>query len=215
MNLAPSEQSPREAWSKRPVYAGVLVGGASTRMGQSKSLLRQEGTTFVERVLATVRKRAVRTVLLGEGPMPPLPPEVVRLPDVPGLTGPLAGMLAAMRWAPQACWLFAACDLPMLHAEALDWLLSQRRPGRWAVLPKVVPERVEPLLALYEPEALELLENLVAQGLDSPRHIAGEPTVCTPTPPKSLQDCWTNVNTPEERRRLERARREPPTPSQR
>lgn len=204
VNLTPSEQSLPEAWLERPVFAGVLVGGASTRMGQSKPLLRLEGTTFVERVLAAVRDRVARTVLLGDGPVPPLPPEIVRLPDVPDLTGPLAGMLAAMRWATQVCWVFAACDLPMLRAEALDWLLSQRGPDRWAVLPKVVPERVEPLLALYEPESLELLEKLVARGLDSPRHIASEPTVYTPTPPKPLQACWTNVNTPEELRRLQK-----------
>ena len=185
------------------IYAGVLIGGASRRMGENKSLLRLEGTTFAQRVITAVRGLAERVVLLGDGPVPPLPPEVVRLPDVPGISGPLAGMLAAMRWAPDRCWLFAACDLPLLRAEALEWLVDQRQPGHWVVLPKLTPERVEPLLAVYEPEALRLLEKLVGRGCLSPSRLAGERNVFTPTPPESLCDCWTNVNTPEQYRRLE------------
>lgn len=196
-------EQPDKDWARRPVYGGVLIGGGSTRMGQSKSLLRIDGTTFVERTIATLRERAERIVLLGDGPTPPMPLEIGRLPDVPGLAGPLAGMLAALRWARQACWVFAACDLPMFRVEALDWLLEQRRPDRWAILPKINPERVEPLLAAYEPQSLELLEKLTARGFHSPRHLAGEPKVHTPTPPAALRSCWTNVNTPEEFRRLD------------
>ncbi len=178
-------------------------------MGQSKTLLRFERTTFVERIVATLRGRVAQVALLGDGPIPPALAHVVRLPDVPDLAGPLAGMLAAMRWERRACWIFVACDLPMLHAEALDWLLAQRGPGRCVVMPKVAPDRVEPLLAVYEPEALELLEDLVERGLRSPRHLAGQPAVHTPTPPEALRACWTNVNTPEELRRLGSSAAEP------
>jgi molybdopterin-guanine dinucleotide biosynthesis protein A len=91
----------------------------------------------------------------------------------------------------------------LLRTEALDWLFSQRRPGRWAVLPKITPERVEPLLAVYEPEALGLLERLAARGCNSPSQLAAEPNVYMPTPPASLHNCWRNINTPQELRRLE------------
>jgi molybdopterin-guanine dinucleotide biosynthesis protein A len=205
-----SGQRLHEAWSRRPVFGGVLVGGTSVRMGQSKSLLRFEGTTFIERIVAALENRVARLALLGDGPTPSTLSDVVRLPDVPGLAGPLAGMLAALRWARQACWVFVACDLPMLRPEALDWLLEQREPGRWVVMPKVPPGRVEPLLAVYEPEALELLEQLVGRGLRSPRHLEGERQVYTPTPPRPLRACWTNVNTPEELDRLGREAGESP-----
>jgi molybdopterin-guanine dinucleotide biosynthesis protein A len=178
------------------------VGGASTRMGRSKTLLRLDGVTFVERIVATLRARVTRVVLLGDGPIAPALAQVTRVPDVPGLAGPLAGMLAAMRWERRACWIFVACDLPMLTADALDWLLTRRGPGRWVVMPKVAPDRVEPLLAVYEPEALELLERLAQAGSRSPRSLADEPAVYTPAPPAPLRACWTNVNTPKELRRL-------------
>ena len=171
-------------------------------MGQAKSLLCYQGTTFLELVATVLRRRVERVVLLGEGQTPAMPPEVARLSDAPGLSGPLAGILPALRWQREACWVVVACDLPLLRVEALDWLLGQRRPGRWAILPKVDPERVEPLLAVYEPEALELLEGIAADGRHCPRHLNGHPAVHTPTPPAALHDCWTNVNTPEDFDRL-------------
>lgn len=201
--MSVSRRQLQDVWSRRPVFAGMLVGGASTRMGRSKSLLGLDGISFAERIIKAVQDRVQRIVLLGDGPAPPVAERILRLPDVPGLAGPLAGMLAALRWAREACWVVVACDLPLLRGEAVDWLLGQRRPDRWAVLPKVVAERVEPLLAVYEPESRELLEKLAACGCLTPGRIADEPTVYTPTPPAPLRACWTNVNTPAELRRLE------------
>ena len=197
-----SKDQAANVWRERPIYVGILVGGSSTRMGQTKSLLRFKGTTFTEQIITAVRARAERVVLLGDGPVPNMSAEIIRLPDVPGMAGPLAGMLAAMRWARQVCWIFIACDLPLLRSEALDWLLDQRHPGRWAVLPKVTETGVEPLLAVYEPEALELLEKLVTRGRHSPHRLADEPMVYSPTPPADLCPCWINVNTPEDLRHL-------------
>mgnify|MGYP001581247924 CR=1 FL=1 len=36
----------------------------------------------------------------------------MRIDDVTGVGGPLAGILAALRWRPDANWIIAACDLP-------------------------------------------------------------------------------------------------------
>jgi molybdopterin-guanine dinucleotide biosynthesis protein A len=191
-----------EGWARRVVLGGVLIGGGSTRMGQVKSLLRYQGQTFVEVVIEVLRERTERVVLLGEGQIPVVSPEIARVPDPPGLAGPLAGILAALRWQRDACWILVACDLPLLRVEAIDWLLEQRRPSRWAVLPKVDHARVEPLLAVYEPESLELLEEVVASGRRCPRHIASHPAVHTPTPPPDLHACWTNINRPEDLDRL-------------
>ena len=167
MKSSISEQTER-AWSRRRVLGGVLIGGGSARMGQTKSLLRYQEQTFVELVIKVLNERTEQVVLLGEGQTPEVPPETVRLPDAPGLTGPLAGILAALRWQRDACWIVVACDLPLLRVEAIDWLL----------------------------------EDLVASGRCSPRHLEGHPAVHTPTPPQDLHACWTNVNTPEDFDRL-------------
>ena len=187
-----------ERWSARRLMGGVLIGGDSRRMGSPKQLLTLGGRPLVE-VVADALEPAVDTVvLLGDGECPKGMEELPRLPDVQETAGPLAGMLAALRWRPRAAWVFAACDLPLLRTDAIRWLVEQRRPGRWGVLPRTSDTGVEPLLALYEPQTRRLLEGLARRGCLAPRHITDHPAVATPEPPSELKLQWTNANTPED-----------------
>jgi molybdopterin-guanine dinucleotide biosynthesis protein A len=181
-----------------PVCAGILFGGGSTRMGEPKHLLRAGGVTWLERAVQTVVPFVEQVVLLGGGEIPASLRPLPVLPDVPDKQGPLAGMLAAMRWRPWATWLFAACDLPDLSADAVRWLLGTRAPGVWATLPRLPGAAgVEPLLAHYDFRAGPLLENCRA-----PFELARLPQVIAPAPPTGIADAWRNVNTPDELARV-------------
>jgi len=186
-------------WLRTPVFGCVLIGGESRRMGRPKHLLEQDGRKWLERIVDCLRQVTERVAILGEGVVPQTLSDCIGLPDVPDAKGPLAGILAAMRWAPEASWLVAACDLPYLSVEALQWLLSMRRPGVWATLPRLPGSPgVEPLLAHYDCRARLLLEQVVARGEFRPSLITLSPKVITPTPPLALCPAWTNVNLPEE-----------------
>jgi len=182
----------------RPIHGGILVGGGSRRMGRPKQLLRHRGLTFVERVDAALGERIADRVLLGSGSVPNTLAGLDWIPDPPGVTGPIAGLLAALRWAPGQTWVVAACDQPLITPEALDWLIGQRRPGRWAVLPRLPWRPVEPFLAVYEPQALPLLERLAREPNPAPRRLADHPKVATPEPPGEMADAWRSVNDPEQ-----------------
>ncbi len=135
----------------------------------------------------------------------PVPEWSLRQPsfaDAPGIAGPMAGLMAALRWAPNAAWLMVACDQPLISERAVDWLMEQRRPGRWAILPRLADGPVEPFLAVYEPQALGLLERLARSGKSGPWRIAEEANVVSPAPPEDLVASWRNINTPEEFDRL-------------
>jgi molybdopterin-guanine dinucleotide biosynthesis protein MobB len=186
------------AWREPPVAAGVLVGGASRRMGSPKQLLELGGRTFLERTIDALAPHAERVVLIGEGPVPPAAADLPRIPDPPGLGGPLAGILGAMRWAPDATWLVAGCDQPLITGEAVAWLLDRRRPGIWAVMPRLRESGVEPLLAVYDARVRSLLETIAAAGRLAPGVIASDPRILTPRPDGELARAWRNVNTPEE-----------------
>ncbi len=188
-----------------PIWGGVLVGGASRRMGEPKQLLELGGRTLVERVVTALAPAVDGVVLLGSGAVPPRLARLERLADDERLRGPLAGVLAAFARRPGAAWVIAACDLPLITAAAANWLLAQRREGVVAILPRVSESGVEPLLALYEPGAEPLLRALAAAPDPSFQRLASEPGVATPTPPAELRPAWRNLNTPEE---LDRLRRE-------
>jgi len=191
-----------EAWSSRPVFGGLLVGGGSRRMGRPKQLLERRGRSFAAIVHEALATRAQGVVALGDGPLPGALEHLKRLPDPPDLAGPMAGLLAALRWAPGTTWILAACDLPRIDSRAIEWLLARRRPGVRAVLPLGPSGRAEPLLAVYEPHVREALEELASRGALALWRLRNLPGTVSPVIPAHLAPAWTNVNRPEDLSKL-------------
>jgi molybdopterin-guanine dinucleotide biosynthesis protein MobB len=185
-------------WRTRPIRAGILVGGRSSRMGSPKQLLEIDGENLIDRVVAGLGHGFEEPTLLGAGQVPSSVAELRRIPDVPDVAGPLAGFLAAMRWDPEAVWLMVACDQPSITPDAVAWLLDQREPGRWAIMPRLEGGPVEPFLAVYEPQSRGLLDALARSRSLGPWRLAEDPRVVDPRPPSGFASCWRNVNTPDD-----------------
>ncbi|HBI15382.1 MAG TPA: hypothetical protein DDY20_07700 [Desulfobulbaceae bacterium] len=182
-----------------PVWGCVLIGGKSTRMGSPKHLLRREGVTWLELIVRQLQGQVEQVVLVGRGEIPHSLARLQVVADVPGLKGPLAGVLAAFRQQPKVSWLVSACDLPCLESAALEWLLGCRRSGVRAVLPDLAGDgQVEPLLAYYDCSCRNFLEELAAAGLHKLSGLVGRPGVITPQPPAHLHGSWRNLNCPED-----------------
>ena len=183
-----------DVWRATPVQAGILIGGSSKRFGRPKHLVEEGGKTWIERVADSVGPHVDGLCVLGSGAVPDSLGSAPVLCDIHDSEGPLAGMLAAVRWRPLASWLFVPCDVPLLSADAVRWILDQRKPGTWAVLPRLPGAPApEPLLAHYDFRAAPLLERA-----RQPVDLAAEAHVTTPAVPERLQASWTNINTAEE-----------------
>jgi len=188
-------------WMKTPVFGCLLIGGGNNRMGKPKHLIIDNGKTWNKKTTELLKHVSQRVVIVGDGSVPEGLTDIVRLPDIPDIQGPMAGILSAMRWAPHVSWLVTACDLPNLSSEALEWLLSTRRPGIWAIIPHLKGSKgIEPLLAHYDFRAHMLLEKLAAQGIFMPGKIADNPKVIIESPPDHLAAAWVNINTKAELR---------------
>jgi len=189
---------------KRPVWACILIGGQSSRMGRPKHLLPDgSGGTWLERTVHVLQPLVAGVALSGGGELPATLATLPRLCDIPGVCGPLTGILSAMRWQPSVSWLLLACDMPGLSGEAVTWLLSQRAVGRWGVVPTLAGnETVEPLFASYEPQCSQFFEMLHDQGVRQIRRIVEYKQVNVVEVPENLQSGWHNINTPEELRRF-------------
>jgi len=203
-----------EAWKRRPLFAGLLLGGKSLRMGTPKQMLPFGDSNLGEiaaRALGQALKMASpdssvceagsvfpHLILLGAGAAPEALICQPRLVDPPGLAGPLAALLAAYRWAPTAAWLVAACDHPWLKAEDLEALVLQRQPGRWAIISRQRDAHPAPTIALYEPQALHLLErSLWTRGAEDTRLAQLLDDAHTWVVPNGTRGA-ESVNTPEE-----------------
>jgi len=184
----------------------ILAGGASSRMGADKALLRLGGEPFVGRVARSLRSIAARVRVVTsrhEGAAFGL--EVV--PDGFEGRGAIGGLHAALA-ACEGDWAaVVSCDLPFVTGALLERLASLRGPGVEAVAPTQPDGRRQPLCALYSRDAcLPVVERLIRADELRPRvllsqvrtrHVAFE----------ELKDMdgsglfFSNVNTPEDYRR--------------
>lgn len=183
----------------RTLTAGLLVGGRSRRMGTAKAMLKIGEETLLERSLKTLGKIAGRTLFLGSAELPGHLRGADRLADAAGVEGPMAGILSAFRWAPESTWIISAVDMPFMDREAWEWVLGQRRPGVWAVLPLLKSgAKAETMAACYEPMIFDEVEALARNGIRTLQKLAAHPKVITPLVPESLSHAWKNVNTSKE-----------------
>lgn len=187
-----------------PIWACILIGGRSSRMGQPKHLLRMtehSEQTWVEKAVRLVEPLVAGVVVSGRGELPESLTGMQRIPDIPDVAGPLTGVLSAMRWQPDVSWLVLACDMPFISVNALNWLISGRRLGSWGRVPRLVEaDYCEPLFAWYDGRAAHLLEEQLLSGNLRIGNIASHMKIDTPRIPEPLRSSWQNVNTPEQLR---------------
>ena len=188
-------------WQQVPVWGCILIGGKSRRMGRPKHLIERDGATWLEHAVHKLAPLVDQVVISGQGLLPDSLAALPRIPDGPGLAGPLAGILSVMRWQPAVSWLVMGCDQPDVQVESLQWLLESRRPGIHAILPDLEDDgRIEPLLAWYDYRCRLPLEEIATSGFLRISRLAGRPGVQHFQPPVHLRPSWRNVNTPSELR---------------
>ncbi|MCC5860423.1 MAG: NTP transferase domain-containing protein [Gammaproteobacteria bacterium] len=155
--------------SLAPLAGLLLTGGASRRMGCDKAALVYAGEPQLVRAWRLLQAVGVDPCLLAvradqaDEPLRLRYPQVV---DVPGVAGPMAGLLAAHRHAPDRAWLVLACDLPLVDRALLVALVRARDAASQAVAYAAEGDgRPEPLCTIYEPGfCREALEPAAARG---------------------------------------------------
>lgn len=185
---------------KKAVWACILIGGKSSRMGRPKHLIQDKaGQTWLERLVKLIEPHVAGIVLSGKGEVPESLGSLTRIPDIPGVQGPLTGIVSAMRGRPEVSWLLLACDMPHITDKAVRWLLANAALGVWASLPTITGGRtVEPLFARYEPQSRSYFESLCALGELRIGRIADFSKVKILPVPEGLHPAWSNINTPQE-----------------
>jgi molybdopterin-guanine dinucleotide biosynthesis protein A len=147
----------------------ILTGGASSRMGTDKALLKLGELSFMERIRHALAQITTETRLVGGKDLRDDTAPLSVVPDVHVRWGALGGLHAALA-ACRAEWaIVAACDLPFITGELLVRLASLRENFD-AVVPVQRDGRRQPLCALYRARACrERVEELIATGERRPR----------------------------------------------
>jgi len=144
----------------------VLAGGASSRMGRNKALLKSGNRTMIEIVVSAVREAAGSVTVIG-------PPEIYSplgfpvFPDLKAGAGPLAGIETALTRTEAAWNLIVACDMPRVTPLLLRRILdaAEANPGAGCILPESAQGCVEPLCAAYHKSMLPSISLALATGV--------------------------------------------------
>lgn len=141
---------------------GVLVGGASRRMGGApKGLLLVDGEPIVARIARITREIGLEIVFVGSG-VGYDALGVTRIEDAAtseaGGAGPLAGLVALLRFAAGRDVIALACDLPRVPKSVIERLArandtcAPKIDGVW-----------QPLVARWGGSTLDLAERRLTE----------------------------------------------------
>jgi len=150
----------------------ILTGGQSSRMGRDKaSMVYEKDPQWL--ALGKLLEHFCAQVFWSCTPQQKAEWEIgsrAILDAIPG-HGPASGLHAAFTFMSDTPWLVVACDYPYLRQEDLERLVTAREPEAEAILFSTGEERLEPLVAVWEPAAQKKFLEAFADGDDSPRRV--------------------------------------------
>lgn len=188
----------RQMGLRTPSLRGVvLAGGRSLRMGQDKGSLAWHGRPQRDHLTDLLAPFCQEVYLSCRPDQVDMLAPARTLPDTFAELGPYGALLSAFRQNPDTAWLVVACDLPLLDAATLHFLVKNRHPRYLATAFRSPHDGLpEPLLSIWEPKAYAALLGLLAQGYSCPRKVLLQYPVHLLEAPDPA--ALTNVNTPEE-----------------
>jgi molybdenum cofactor guanylyltransferase len=177
----------------------VLCGGFSTRMHEDKSNIAYHGMPQWQ-YLVTLLQSFLPEVYIScrDAQQDNFSGYPHLIPDSVSYGGPSAGLLSAHALQPATAWLVIACDLPLLSRQSLE-LLIRSRDSTQAATSFISPfnQSPEPLIAIWEPAGLAVLQQNVIAGKTCPRKTMLNMHIALLENPYATEQF--NANTPEEK----------------
>jgi molybdopterin-guanine dinucleotide biosynthesis protein A len=190
----------------KPILNGlVLAGGKSARMGYDKGAVNWYGKEQRYHMADLLKKHCAEVYISCRDAeqQKEINTEYLSLPDTFTGLGPYGAILSAFREQPDRAWLIIACDLPLVDANVLQYLINNRNTATIATAYQSdYKDFPEPLITIYEPKSYSVLLQYLAQGYSCPRKVLINSDITLLQSPEP--DALANVNTPEELDRIKR-----------
>ena len=156
--------------NQNPIFALILSGGRSSRMGEEKRLINYHGKNQEKHLFDLLTNYFPEVyVSINQHQTTHLP--YIQDLDLP-IKSPMVGIISAFYQHPNVAWLVVACDMPFVDEKAIEFLLNCRNPEKYATAFENPEERFpEPLLTIYEPKIFPKLQEAINQGKKSPMKV--------------------------------------------
>ncbi|MEM6802682.1 MAG: NTP transferase domain-containing protein [Bacteroidota bacterium] len=189
---------------KADIKGIVLAGGRSKRMGKDKGLIDYHGKPQRIYCYELLKNLGLSSVHIScredqEEELSAFGPII----DPPGRSGPIFILENAFQLLHDSALMLIPCDVPLIDKKSLEFLVANRNLNKIATaFLSPFDHKPEPLLAIWEPSSLDLIQSYIQVGNFSPRKLLMEAdahVIEAPFPQK-----LRNVNTPEEAEEIKR-----------
>ena len=186
---------------KVKVTGVILAGGKSSRMGTDKAMLKIGSFLTIERVATVLRTVTDEILIVTDQPAKYASFGDTTTPDLLPGNGPLGGIHAGLVKSTHHWAIVTACDLPFISTSLCRLLINSRAPGLEVIVPRY-RGRLEPLCAVYSKDALKVIEQRLARGLNKTiflfdelkvKYLEDEELACAEI---CLEKVFFNLNTP-------------------
>jgi molybdopterin-guanine dinucleotide biosynthesis protein A len=190
-------------------FSGALIaGGHSRRMGTDKAFLDWRGEPLWKCQAEKLRSLNPAQLFLSCRREQPFPsqPDITPVYDAWPDRGPLGGIASCLKNCTQPLLVVLGIDLTLLPASFLQWLLTKTTAECGAVTVQQSGTAFEPLAAVYPRAMLALAEEQIAGGRLAMQEFIRrgiDAGLMQPVSGAFCDDWFTNVNTPQDRRRME------------
>ena len=142
-----------------PRTFAILAGGKSSRFGADKALAPWFDGNIMDAIISALKPLSGDLIIVANRSEPYKYLGIPITKDEIMDSGPMAGLLSCLRHAKGDRVFVAACDMPLLKSELIDWMWNI---NTWApvIIPKT-PEGLEPLHAIYHRSLTPLIENSI------------------------------------------------------
>jgi molybdopterin-guanine dinucleotide biosynthesis protein A len=189
----------------KDVAAVILAGGAGKRIGGTKPLRRLGGERLIDRAVRQARgwSDAVAVAVREAAQVQPVDAGLVH--DEPGVAGPLAALIAGLRFARtegRSQLLTIPADTPFLPADLLERLLEAIGDHHCALAAS--GGQLHPVCGLWRTSVLAQAPDYLSSGRRSLKGFAGLVGYVAVEWPSGPSDPFLNINTAEDLVRAER-----------
>ncbi|MBI3571705.1 MAG: molybdenum cofactor guanylyltransferase [Gammaproteobacteria bacterium] len=194
----------RASIARHEITGVILAGGRGSRLGGvDKGLVRLHGRPLIEHVIDALRPQAGKLMISANRNQ-----DVYAsygfpvIADVMGdYDGPLAGMLSAMRCADTSYVFTVPCDVPVPPANLVERLVTTMTMMRRELCIASCAGQVQPVFALMSRALADRLQEYLVAGERGVENWMRRQQAALADFPD--HDAFTNINTPEDLRRLE------------
>jgi len=188
-----------------PIFAFIIAGGKSSRMGQDKAFLVLDGKTLIDHAIAQAKSVAEEVFIVGPAATFSAYGRIVK--DIFPGCGPLGGIHAALRRSRSEYSLVLPLDMPLVTPEFLRFMLQKALASQATVTVPRAQDGYQPLCAIYRSSFADLAETSLQQNRCRIDALFAADSICIIGAEEMQQNgfdprMFDNLNSPEDYQRV-------------